>query len=90
MAKPVKHEKTVYEVFKGRGFIEKVTDDEKLPEILKEKVTCYIGFDPTASSFHVGNLVPIMALAHMQRHGHRPIALVGGGTGIGWRPQRQG
>ncbi len=82
MAKPVKHEKTVYEVLKGRGFIEKVTDDEKLPEILKEKVTCYIGFDPTASSFHVGNLVPIMALAHMQRHGHRPIALVGGGTGL--------
>jgi len=74
--------KTVYDVFKERGFIEKVTDDEKLPEILKEKVTCYIGFDPTASSFHVGNLVPIMALAHMQRHGHRPIALVGGGTGL--------
>lgn len=82
MAKPVKHEKTVYDVFMERGFIEKVTDDEKLPEILKEKVTCYIGFDPTASSFHVGNLVPIMALAHMQRHGHRPIALVGGGTGL--------
>jgi len=73
---------TVYDVFMERGFIEKVTDDEKLPEILKEKVTCYIGFDPTASSFHVGNLVPIMALAHMQRHGHRPIALVGGGTGL--------
>ena len=51
-------------------------------ELLKGKVTCYIGFDPTASSFHVGNLVPIMALAHMQRHGHRPIALVGGGTGL--------
>jgi tyrosyl-tRNA synthetase len=49
---------------------------------LKEKVTCYIGFDPTASSFHVGNLVPIMALAHMQRDGHRPITLVGGGTGL--------
>jgi tyrosyl-tRNA synthetase len=74
--------KTVYDVFMERGFIEKVTDDEKLPEILKEKVTCYIGFDPTASSFHVGNLVPIMALAHMQRDGHRPIALVGGGTGL--------
>ncbi len=80
--KRVKHEKTVYDVFQERGFIEKVTDDEKVPEILKGKVTCYIGFDPTASSFHVGNLVPIMALAHMQRHGHRPIALVGGGTGL--------
>ncbi len=76
------HGKSVYEVFVERGFIEKVTDEEKLPEILEGKVTCYIGFDPTASSFHVGSLVPIMSLAHMQRHGHRPIALVGGGTGL--------
>jgi len=82
MVKPAKHEKTVYDVFIERGFIEKVTDEEKLPEILGGKVTCYIGFDPTASSFHVGSLVPIMSLAHMQRHGHRPIALVGGGTGL--------
>jgi len=74
--------KTVYDVFLERGFIEKVTDEEKILEVLKEKVTCYIGFDPTASSFHVGNLVPIMALSHMQRHGHRPIALAGGGTGL--------
>lgn len=80
--KHVEHEKTVYNVLAERGFIEKVTDEEQVPEVLKEKVTCYIGFDPTASSFHVGNLVPIMALAHMQRHGHRPIALVGGGTGL--------
>ena len=74
--------KTVYDVFIERGFIEKVTDEEKAPEILEGKVTCYIGFDPTASSFHVGNLVPIMSLAHMQRHGHQPITLVGGGTGL--------
>ena len=83
--KTFKHEppvKTVYDVFVERGFIEKVTDEEKVPEILEGKVTCYIGFDPTASSFHVGNLVPIMSLAHMQRHGHRPISLVGGGTGL--------
>ena len=80
--KPVKHKKTVYDVFIERGFIEKVTDERNVPEILEGRVTCYIGFDPTASSFHVGNLVPIMALAHMQRHGHRPIALVGGGTGL--------
>jgi tyrosyl-tRNA synthetase len=73
---------SVYEVFIERGFVEKVTDEERLPQILEGKVTCYIGFDPTASSFHVGNLVPIMSLAHMQRHGHRPIALVGGGTGL--------
>jgi tyrosyl-tRNA synthetase len=75
-------DKTVYDVFIERGFIEKVTDEEKVPEVLKGKVTCYIGFDPTASSFHVGSLVPIMSLAHMQRHGHQPIALVGGGTGL--------
>src|SRR5205085_4932160 len=45
-------------------------------------VSGYVGFDPTASSLHVGNLVPIMGLAHLQRSGHRPIALVGGGTGL--------
>jgi tyrosyl-tRNA synthetase len=82
MATRVEHEKTVYDVFVERGFIEKVTDEEKVPQVLKGKVTCYIGFDPTASSFHVGSLVPIMSLAHMQRHGHQPIALVGGGTGL--------
>jgi tyrosyl-tRNA synthetase len=75
-------EKTVFAIFKERGFVEQVTDEKKVPEILVGQVTCYIGFDPTASSFHVGNLVPIMSLAHMQRHGHRPIALVGGGTGL--------
>ncbi|HVP76523.1 MAG TPA: tyrosine--tRNA ligase [Thermodesulfobacteriota bacterium] len=84
MARPLEHgkQKTVFDVFRERGFIEKVTDEEKIPEVLGGKVTCYIGFDPTASSFHVGNLIPIMALSHMQRHGHRPIALAGGGTGL--------
>jgi tyrosyl-tRNA synthetase len=80
--KRMEHEKTVYDLFVERGFLEQVTDEANLRELLKGKVTCYIGFDPTASSFHVGNLVPIMSLAHMQRHGHRPIALVGGGTGL--------
>ncbi|MGQ9509871.1 MAG: tyrosine--tRNA ligase [Thermodesulfobacteriota bacterium] len=74
--------KTVFDVFKERGFIEQVTDEEKISKLLEGRVTCYIGFDPTASSFHVGNLVPIMALSHMQRFGHRPIALIGGGTGL--------
>ena len=82
MAERLRHQKTVYDVFVERGFIEQVTDEGKLRYILKGRVTCYIGFDPTASSFHVGSLVPIMSLAHMQRHGHRPIALVGGGTGL--------
>jgi tyrosyl-tRNA synthetase len=80
--KRAEHEKTVYDLFVERGFLEQVTDEGSLREILRKRVTCYIGFDPTASSFHVGNLVPIMSLAHMQRHGHRPIALVGGGTGL--------
>jgi tyrosyl-tRNA synthetase len=80
--KHTEHEKTVYDVFVERGFLEQVTDEANLRELLKRKVTCYIGFDPTASSFHVGSLVPIMSLAHMQRHGHRPIALVGAGTGL--------
>ena len=74
--------KTVYDTFTERGFIEAVTDEAKLRELLKGRVTCYIGFDPTASSFHVGSLVPIMSLAHMQRHGHQPIPLIGGGTGL--------
>ncbi len=78
----MKQKKTVYDILEERGFIEQVTDEVKLRDVLRGKVTCYIGFDPTASSFHVGNLVPIMSLAHMQRNGHRPIALVGGGTGL--------
>lgn len=57
-----------------------MTDRAELSKAMDGPMTCYIGFDPTASSFHVGSLVPIMSLAHMQRAGHRPIALVGGGT----------
>jgi tyrosyl-tRNA synthetase len=79
---PHQPHQAVYDVLKERGFVEQVTDEENVPKILENRTTCYIGFDPTASSFHVGNLVPIMSLAHMQRHGHRPIALVGGGTGL--------
>ena len=71
------------EVLRERGFIEQTTHEEELKAYLEAgKATCYIGFDPTASSLHIGSLVPIMSLAHMQRHGHRPIALVGGGTGL--------
>ncbi len=64
-----------------RGLVYDATEGAK--EILsKEKVTCYIGFDPTAASLHVGSLLPIMCLARLQKHGHTPIALVGGGTGL--------
>ena len=75
--------KNVYDVFRERGFIEQITDESQIRELLEQQsVTCYIGFDPTAVSLHIGSLVPIMSLAHLQRHGHRPIALIGGGTGL--------
>lgn len=70
-------------VLSERGFVEQTTHDQELSEYLEQgDVTCYIGFDPTASSLHIGSLIPVMSLAHMQRHGHRPIALIGGGTGL--------
>ena len=74
-------QKNVYKVLKERGFLYQTTDDEALKKLLgSQTVTCYIGFDATADSLHVGSLVPIMGLVHMQQHGHRPIALLGGGT----------
>jgi tyrosyl-tRNA synthetase len=73
----------VLSVLRERGFIDAVTHTAELEDYLENnRATCYIGFDPTASSLHVGSLVCIMALAHMQRCGHRPIGLVGGGTGL--------
>ena len=75
--------KNAYEILKERGFIEQVTDEALISGLFKNgPVTCYIGFDPTASSLHIGSLVPIMALAHMQKSDNKPIALVGGGTGL--------
>ncbi|HOE56463.1 MAG TPA: tyrosine--tRNA ligase [Bacillota bacterium] len=73
--------KNVFDILKERGFIEQVTHEEELRELLgKERVTFYIGFDPTADSLHVGHLLQIIAMTHMQRAGHRPIALLGAGT----------
>jgi len=71
-----------FDTLKRLGFIEQVTDEHAVRELLSKPVTCYIGFDPTASTLHVGNLVPIMALIHIQRNGHKPIVLIGGGTGL--------
>lgn len=72
----------VYDVLEERGFIEQVSDGEAVRRILSKPSTCYIGFDPTSDSFHIGSLVPIMALTHMQRHGHKVIVLIGGGTAM--------
>jgi len=71
------------DVFKERGFFKQCTDEEAVRDLFSEgSVSAYIGFDPTARSLHAGSLVPIMALMHVQRAGHRAIAVVGGGTGL--------
>ncbi len=73
--------RNVYDVLLERGFIEQATHEAEIKELLgKEAVTFYIGFDPTADSLHIGHFIQVMVMMHMQNHGHRPIALVGGGT----------
>ncbi len=75
--------KNAFDTLNERGFIEQTTHLEEIKELLaKEKVSFYVGFDPTADSLTVGHFVPVMAMAHLQRAGHRPIAVVGGGTGM--------
>ncbi len=74
---------TVLDTLTERGFIEQLTHDAEIRELFsKEKVTFYIGFDPTADSLTVGHFMTVMAMAHLQRAGHRPVVLVGGGTGM--------
>ncbi len=72
----------VLDILKDRGFLAQVTFEEELYEQLKEPTTFYIGFDPTADSMHIGHYIQVMAMAHMQRAGHKPIALMGGGTAM--------
>lgn len=74
----------VYDELKARGMVAQTTNEEKIRELLggPDPVTFYIGFDPTADSLHVGHFVQLMVMAHMQRAGHWPIALLGGGTGM--------
>ncbi|HEC22117.1 MAG TPA: tyrosine--tRNA ligase, partial [Chloroflexi bacterium] len=71
----------VIEELRWRGLIHDISEGAE-EALIREKVTAYIGFDPTADSLHVGSLLPIMVLVHLQRHGHTPIALLGGGTGM--------
>ena len=72
----------ILDILKDRGFIAQMTFEDELYEQLKEPTTFYVGFDPTADSLHIGHYIPIMAMAHMQKAGHRPIALMGGGTAM--------
>ena len=73
----------VYDTLAERGFLKQCSHPEELRELLgREKVTFYIGFDPTADSLHIGHYVALMTMAHMQRVGHRPIVLLGGGTAM--------
>ena len=75
--------KNAFDILKDRGFVAQATDEAALRELLgREQVTFYVGFDPTASSLHCGSLVPIMAMAQLQRAGHRPLGLIGGGTAM--------
>src|SRR3954471_5111883 len=71
----------VLEELQWRGLVYQHTDGVP-PALAAGPISAYIGFDPTGSSLHVGSLVPIMVLVHLQRSGHRPVALVGGGTGM--------
>ncbi len=72
----------ILDILKERGFLAQITFEEELYKQLEEPTTFYVGFDPTADSLHIGHYIPIMAMAHMQKAGHRPIALMGGGTGM--------
>lgn len=73
----------VYDVLKERGFIEQVTDEEKVKKLLgEEKIKFYIGFDPTADCLHVGHFMQVIIMMYMQKFGHTPVVLLGGGTGM--------
>lgn len=75
---------TLFEELKARGLLAQTTNEEEVRKLIDgdKPVTFYIGFDPTADSLHVGHFVAVVVMSHMQRHGHRPIALFGGGTGM--------
>ena len=73
---------SLLEELRWRGFLEATTSDDLDSFLNEARRTIYVGFDPTADSLHLGSLIPVMGLAHVQRHGHRPLVLVGGGTGL--------
>ena len=76
--------KSALDILRERGFVAQITYEDELEKAFAsgEPITFYTGFDPTADSLHIGHYIPIMAMAHLQRAGHRPIALMGGGTAM--------
>lgn len=76
--------KSALDILRERGFIAQVTFEDELEKLFQsgEMITYYTGFDPTADSLHIGHYIPIMAMSHLQRAGHRPIALMGAGTAM--------
>ncbi|MFN8535197.1 MAG: tyrosine--tRNA ligase [Dehalococcoidia bacterium] len=72
----------VLDILRERGFVKDISDEAALREAIKQPITVYNGVDPTAPSMHVGHLIGMMALSHLQRAGHRPIVIVGGGTAL--------
>ena len=75
--------KNVFDILTERGYIKQTTHETEIKELLeKEKISFYIGFDPTADSLHIGHFIAMMFMSHMQQAGHRPIALVGGATAL--------
>ena len=79
----VSHFDNAYDVLKERGFIEQSTNEDEIRELLQnEKVKFYIGFDPTADCLHVGHFMQVIIMMYMQKYGHTPVVLIGGGTGM--------
>ena len=82
--------KNVFDVLEERGFIEQITHEKEVKELFQnQSVPFYIGIDPTADSLHVGHFVSIIVASHMQKYGHKPIILVGGGTATIGDPSRK-
>src|SRR5215469_754218 len=82
MASQGDHKNPLLEELRWRGFLDAVTADDLDAYLNEARRTIYVGFDPSADSLHLGSLIPVMGLAHVQRNGHRPLVLVGGGTGL--------
>jgi len=74
---------TIYDVLKSRELIKQITFEDEFKDLVgKEKISLYLGIDPTADSLHIGNFIPLMMMSYFQKAGHRPVILIGGGTAV--------